>query len=108
MIFRFSNVGSRFSGRRRSAPITFYALPFTARPNHKSYIINHKSPRNHQSLIANHGFSLIEILVAVGILSFMIIGLLALFNQTSRAFRTGMTQSDVLESARSVSEMMGR
>jgi len=53
-------------------------------------------------------FSLIEILVTVGLLSFIILGLLAMFNQTQRAFRSGMTQTDVLEAGRSVTDMMVR
>jgi hypothetical protein len=43
-------------------------------------------------------FSLIEIMVTVGLLTFIILGLLLMFNQTQRAFRTGMTQTDVLGS----------
>ena len=53
-------------------------------------------------------FSLIEILVTVGLLSFIIFGLLAMFNQTQRAFRLSMTQTDVLESARATMDMVAR
>jgi hypothetical protein len=69
-------------------------------------IIHHPSSIIHPR--SSSAFSLIEILVTVGILSFMIIGLLALFNQTQKAFRTGMTQSDVLEAGRSTFEMTAR
>ncbi|HEY5909703.1 MAG TPA: hypothetical protein VJA21_03765 [Verrucomicrobiae bacterium] len=53
-------------------------------------------------------FSLIEIMVAVGLLTFIILGLLAVFTQTQRAFRTSITQTDVLEGGRSLMEMMTR
>jgi type II secretory pathway pseudopilin PulG len=54
------------------------------------------------------GFSLIEIMVAVGLLSFIILGLLMVFSQTQRAFRVSMTQTDVLEGGRSIMEMISR
>jgi hypothetical protein len=44
----------------------------------------------------------------VGLLSFIILGLLAMFNQTQRAFRTSMTQSDVLEAGRSTMDLLVR
>ena len=53
-------------------------------------------------------FSLIEIMVAVGLLSVLIIGLLAMFYQTQRAFRLGVGQVDVMESGRLVMENLGR
>lgn len=45
-------------------------------------------------------FSLIEIMITVGLLSFIVLGLLAMFQQTQRAFRSSMTQVDVLENGR--------
>lgn len=53
-------------------------------------------------------FTLIEILVTVALLSFIVLGLLAMFNQTQRAFRSSMTQAGVLEGGRNVAEMMAR
>lgn len=53
-------------------------------------------------------FSLVEIMVAVGLLSFIILGLLAMFSQTQRAFRSSITQTDVLEGGRAVTEMLAR
>jgi len=46
------------------------------------------------------GFSLLEILVAVTLLVVIITGLLFAFQQTQRAMRSGLNQSDVLESGR--------
>ncbi len=53
-------------------------------------------------------FSLIEILVVIGLLSIIILGLVAMFSQTQRAFRLGLSQVDVLESGRAVTDIMNR
>ena len=66
--------------------------------------------RRHSSFVIRHSlaFSLLEILVAVGLLSVIIVGLLAMFYQTEKAFRMGTRQADVLESGRSVMELLVR
>jgi type II secretory pathway pseudopilin PulG len=53
-------------------------------------------------------FSLIEIMVTIALLSFIVLGLLAMFNQTQKAFRSSMTQVDLLEAGRAVMDMMAR
>jgi hypothetical protein len=53
-------------------------------------------------------FTLIEILVSISLLSFIVIGLFAMFSQTQRAFRLSMTQADILEAGRAVTEMIPR
>ena len=53
-------------------------------------------------------FSLIEIIVVVGLMSFIILGLMQMFNQTQRAYKLGTTQVDVLEGGRAVIDMMTR
>jgi prepilin-type N-terminal cleavage/methylation domain-containing protein len=53
-------------------------------------------------------FTLIELLVAVSLMSFIVLGMLAMFSQTQKAFRASMTQTDVLESGRILTDMMGR
>lgn len=53
-------------------------------------------------------FSLVEVMVAVGLLSVLIVGLLAMFYQTQKAFRLGVGQVDVMESGRLFTEMIGR
>jgi prepilin-type N-terminal cleavage/methylation domain-containing protein len=58
--------------------------------------------------VTHRAFSLIEILVVIALMSVIILGLLAMFNQTQRAFRTGMTQVDVLEAGRAATEMIAR
>jgi prepilin-type N-terminal cleavage/methylation domain-containing protein len=53
-------------------------------------------------------FTLVEILVVVALLSFIILGLMATFTQTQRAWRTSMTQSDVLEAGRMATDLVAR
>lgn len=53
-------------------------------------------------------FSLIELMVTITLLSVIMLGLLLMFNQTQRAFKNGMTQADVLESGRAVTDMITR
>ena len=62
----------------------------------------------HASRITSLAFSLIEIMVVVALLSIIVIGLMAMFGQTQRAFTQSRTQVDVLESGRAHTEMMGR
>src|SRR3954466_10274045 len=51
-------------------------------------------------------FSLVEVMVAVGLLAFIIVGLLAMFYQTQRAFRSSATQTDVLEAGRATMQFI--
>jgi hypothetical protein len=57
---------------------------------------------------ALHAFTLTEILISIALLSFIVLGLFAMFNQTQRAFRASMTQSDILEAGRAVAGMIPR
>lgn len=57
---------------------------------------------------AAHGFSLVEVLVAVTLMSVIVLGLMAMFGETQRAFRTGITQVNVMESGRAALEMIAR
>ncbi len=53
-------------------------------------------------------FSLVELLVVMTLLSFIVLGLMAVFNQTQRAFKLGMAQVDVLESGRAAMDLITR
>src|SRR4051794_33142518 len=53
-----------------------------------------------------NAFSLVEVMVAVGLLAFIIVGLLAMFYQTQRAFRSSATQTDVLEAGRAAMQII--
>jgi len=57
---------------------------------------------------ARQGFSLIEMLVAVGLLSVVILALYAMFDQTQRALRGSVGQVDVFEGSRSALELMSK
>jgi Tfp pilus assembly protein PilV len=58
--------------------------------------------------VARLAFSLIEVLIAVTLMSVIVLGLMTMFSQTQRAFRAGITQVDVLESGRAALELMAR
>ena len=55
---------------------------------------------------AGNGFSLVEILVVVSLLSLIVLALMAVFSTTQKAFRAAVTQSDVLEGSRAAVELM--
>jgi prepilin-type N-terminal cleavage/methylation domain-containing protein len=63
---------------------------------------------NRQSSIGETGFTLVEILVTVALLSFIILGLYATFTQVQRAFTMSMSQVDQLEAGRAVTELLPR
>jgi type II secretory pathway pseudopilin PulG len=57
---------------------------------------------------AGHAFSLIEIMVVVSLMTVIILGLVAMFGQTQKAFRGSMTQVDVLASGRATMDLLTR
>jgi prepilin-type N-terminal cleavage/methylation domain-containing protein len=60
---------------------------------------------NRKSKIAN-GFTLVEVLVVMTLLSLIVLVLMAVFNSTQTAFRAGVTQAGVLESGRAAMDLM--
>jgi prepilin-type N-terminal cleavage/methylation domain-containing protein len=62
---------------------------------------------NRKSEIGNSsGFSLIEVMVAVALMSLIVIALMAVFSSTQKAFRASVTQTDVLEGGRAAMELI--
>ena len=61
-----------------------------------------------RSTAAQHGFTLLEIMVAISILAVMIVALMAMFHQTQRSLRTGLSQVDIMENGRAVMDLLGR
>lgn len=55
---------------------------------------------------AERAFSLVEIMLAVSLLSLIVLALMAVFNSTQRAFRASVTQSDVQEGSRAAMDMI--
>jgi type II secretory pathway component PulJ len=77
--------------------------------HHASRFTHHVSRiTHHASRLTCPAFTLVEILVTVALLSFIILGLTAMFNQVQRAFRTSMNQVDQLEAGRAVTELLPR
>jgi len=58
------------------------------------------------SRIAAQAFSMVELLVAMTLLSLIVLVLMAVFSTTQQAFRASVTQTDVLEGGRSTMELI--
>ncbi len=58
--------------------------------------------------VALRAFSLIEIMVALGLLTIIVIALFVVFNHIQRAFRASMNQTDLFEAARTVTDSSAR
>lgn len=58
--------------------------------------------------LRQRAFSLLEVIVVMGLLSFIILGLMMMFSQVQQAYKLGTTQVDVLESGRLVTDMINR
>lgn len=52
------------------------------------------------------GFSLVELLVVMTLLSLIVLALMAVFNSTQQAFRASVTQTDVLEGSRATMDLI--
>jgi type II secretory pathway pseudopilin PulG len=66
-----------------------------------------KAPMN-IGAAGSRGLTLLEIMVSVTLLAVIMIGLLAMFNQTQKALRIVNAQSDVFENSRAAVQMMTR
>src|ERR1051326_5461060 len=87
-----SEARHRFSRRGRSKAVSRFAC--------------HRTPYNNRS--CQRGLSLLEMLVAVGLLAVIIIGLVAMFNQTQKTLDRGVAQVDILENGRAVMLLLER
>ena len=83
--------------------------------NDSSWTRNESSWQDNDPSCAHNGssalrnaraFSLVEILVVVSLMSLVVLALMAVFSSTQRAFRSSVTQSDVLEGSRATMEMI--
>jgi type II secretory pathway pseudopilin PulG len=85
--------------QRSSRPtITFRHAPFLSRCSS----IRH-SPF---ALRTSMAFTLVEVLVVMTLLSLIVLSLMTVLNSTMNAFRAGITQTDVLESGRAVTDLI--
>jgi hypothetical protein len=58
--------------------------------------------------VARGGFSMVELLVAMTLLTLIVLALMAVFTSTQRAFRASVTQTDILEGSRAAMELIVR
>lgn len=62
---------------------------------------------NFQPATSNRSaFSLVEVLIVVSLLSLIVLALMAVFSSTQKAFRSAVTQTDVLEGGRATMELI--
>jgi len=66
------------------------------------------APVSHRASKRVAGFTVIELLVAVSVLSIIVYVLFSIFNQTQKALRSNIAQVDVLESGRAAMELLIR
>ena len=59
-------------------------------------------------ICAASAFTLIEIMVVILLLTVIVLGLMAMFDETQRAFRAGMAQTDVMEGGRMFNDQISR
>ena len=64
--------------------------------------------RRHHPVHGQSALTLVEMLVASSLLVVIMLGLTVMFNQTQRAFRSGLKQVDVFEGGRAVADLMAR
>lgn len=74
-------------------------------PNSKLKIFT-PLPGAKNSKLRRRGFTLVEILVVLALISLITFVLMAVFSTTQRAFRAGLTQNDSLESGRAVMDLI--
>lgn len=69
-----------------------------------------KSPATRTVLrpLRTSAFSLLEMLVGMGMLSLIVLALFSLFNQTQKALLANVSQSDVMENGRSILDLLVR
>ena len=72
------------------------------------YAMNRHEQKLRKRLLSELGFSLMEILVVVGLMSIIVFGLYSMFNQTQRALLNNTTQVDVLEGGRAALDVLTR
>ena len=66
------------------------------------------SVRHFPNPAARRAFSLLELLVAIGLLSLIVLALYAMFDQTQKALHASVGQVDVMESGRSAMDLLVR
>ena len=65
-------------------------------------------PNSSRSARSSRAFTLLELMVSVALLAVIIVGLLAMFSQVQRAWKSGITQVDVMEGGRATMALIVR
>lgn len=67
-----------------------------------------RATRRPAGAVAARAFSLLELMIAVGLLTVIILALYAMFDQTQKAFRQSLNQADLSEGGRSALDLVVR
>jgi prepilin-type N-terminal cleavage/methylation domain-containing protein len=86
--------------RKRGTPNDDALSPVTCLPGRGVAKAGHLSPG------IRRAFSLVELMVVVSLFSLIVVALMAVFDSTQRAFRSSVTQTDVLEGGRAAMDLM--
>lgn len=65
-------------------------------------------PQTHKTILSQHGFSLVEMLVSVAVMTIIIGGIFVIANQNQMEGRNGNDASETIQNARSAFELMSR
>lgn len=75
---------------------------------HSAWVVSNDGDRPGRRYALLRAFSLVEILIVTALVAVIVLGLMAMFGQTQRAFRLGLAQTDVLEAGRAATELLAR
>ena len=83
------------------------ALSFCNHPvSWAAFALAHQGSKAQNSKFRNRGFTLVEILVVLALLSLIVFALMSVFSGTQRAFKASLTQTDMLEGGRAVMDLI--
>jgi len=99
----------RCGGQSIAAPAAWQtiSLSFCGNPvSWAAFALANPGSKAQSSKFRNRGFTLVEILVVLALLSLIVFALMAVFGATQKAFRASLTQTDSLEGGRAVMDLI--
>ncbi len=100
------NVWLRPAAHGPKKHLTFNLQPSTFNPAPASRVGDRRSGSRVAHHAARFAFSMVELLVAMTLLSLIVLVLMTVFNSTQRAFRASVTQTDILEGSRAAMDLI--
>ena len=94
-------VTGTFGGASYASPHSIPGLLSGTRITRPSNCVQNRFTR-HVSRVTRRAFTLVEMLVTLALLSLIVLALMTVFNSTQNAFRASLTETDILESGRTL------